>query len=111
MSATFALGATEAFVDVDIVEDFFLEEDEQFTAELSIPGSAPDNIQVGDNSEATVTIEDNEQEVFVNFNPVAYNFSEAGDAILTLEASSPAQVQYVVYVDTRNGTAFSKGHT
>lgn len=108
MSVTFAVGATEAFIEVDIVEDFFFEGDEQFTAELSIPSSAPDNVQVGANSEATVTIEDNEREILVNFNPVVYNISEAGDAILTLEASSPAEVQYEVYVDTRDGTALCK---
>ena len=103
--ATFPAGATEAFVNVDIIDNFFPEEDEQFKA--SISGiSIPDSVQVGANSEATVTILDNEPEIFVSFSPVVYNYSEAdGVATLTLVASTPAQVDYDVYVDTRDGTA------
>ena len=105
MIATFPAGATEAFVNVDIIDNVFPEEDEQFKA--SISGiSIPDSVQVGANSEATVTILDNEPEIFVSFSPVVYNYSEAdGVATLTLVASTPAQVDYDVYVDTRDGTA------
>ena len=107
--AAFAEGATEVFVEVDIIDDFFLERDEQFKARISIPGSAPDTVQVGANNEATVTIVDNEQEISVSFNPVVYNYNEAdGVATLTLVASAPVEVDYEVYVDTRDGTALCK---
>ena len=107
--ATFAAGATEAFADVGIVDNFLLEDDEQFFARISSLGSPPDTVQVGANNEATVTIVDNEPEISVSFNPVAYNYSEAdGVATLILVASAPAQVDYEVYVDTRDGTALCK---
>ena len=109
MIATLAAGATETFIEVEIVDDFFFEDDEQFNVRISISGNLPDTVQVGANNESTVTIVDNEQEISISFSPVAYNYSEAdGVANLTLVASAPAQVDYEVYVDTRDGTALCK---
>ena len=112
MIATLAAGSTETFIKIYIFEDFLLEGDEHFKASISgisISGSPSDTVQVGANDEATVTIVDNEPEISVSFNPVVYNYSEAdGVATLTLVASEPAQVDYEVYVDTRDGTALCK---
>ena len=109
MMATIAAGTKEAFVEVEIIKGLFLEENEQFKASILgifIPGGPSGSVQVGANSEATVTILDNEPEISVSFSPVVYNYSEAdGVATLTLVASTPAQVDYDVYVDTRDGTA------
>ena len=99
-----------SYILVDITDDAFLEGTEYFNAQLSVPQVAGSyGVRAGDDSEATVNILDDEEEVFINFSPVEYSYSEGdGNAILTLEATSAISEDYVVIVNTSDGSAIGK---
>ena len=105
--ATFLEGESSASVKVPIVDDDLFEGDEDFQASLSVSGSPPGlTVSVGERSMATVTIEDNEEKVYVNFSPVEYNVTEgAGRVNISLVASAPLTQGYMVEVTTVDGTA------
>ena len=105
--ATFFEGESSASVKVPIIDDDLFEGDEDFQASLSVSGSPPGlTVSVGERSMATVTIEDNEEVVYVNFAPVEYYINEgAGEVYIFLVASAPLLQGYTVEVTTLNGTA------
>ena len=91
---------------VPITDDQLQEGDETFTAQLQIPSNVPDTVVPEENAVAQVVIEDDEEVITINFNPVRYEVSEDGlNVELTLVASRPSPVPYSITVNTINGTA------
>ena len=106
----FPAGEVVAYVVVDIMDDVLLEGTEYFSAELTIPDVAAGyGVKAGSNSEATVNILDDEEEILINFAPVEYSYNEGdGEAILTLVASGVLSTEYSVQVTTSDGSATGK---
>ena len=103
----FAAGETTATVCIPIIDDVeFGEGTECFVAFINdTESSVAKRVQIGEDDEATINIRDNE-EIFVDFDPVTYNVSEGdGFAILTVKASAPSSKPYTVMVDTEDGSA------
>ena len=93
---------------IPIVNDGLPEPDEIFTATLIVPEdseAAQLGIRPGEDSEATVTITDDDKKI-INFNPTEYSVSEDGtNAILMLMLNAPAEENCTVQVLTIDGTA------
>ena len=100
---TFQPGHSKEELHIPIINDTQPEEDETFSAAI-IPGSG---VLAGEDRLASVTILD--YAVFVNFSPAEYTYNEGdGNAILTLEATSAISEDYVVIVNTSDGSAIGK---
>ena len=85
--------------------DNIIENEEDFTAVLSVPAGLP-RVFEGTPSEATITILDQTAaEVF--FDPATYNVTEGqpADLILRLTRDVDPSVTIIVRVQTRNGSA------
>ena len=95
-----------AMLFVPIEDDFFLEEDEDFEAEIIIPDDAGDKgVMKGPNDSADVTILDSPP-IEVNFSPTSYEVNEEdGTATLIIVADKPSSEPYTVNVVTSDGTA------
>ena len=61
-SVTFHTGVTRAWCVVDIIDDNLVEGTEHFTVTIN-PSSLSNNVTIGDPSQATVTIHDNDCEL------------------------------------------------
>ena len=108
-TATFPAGSNMSSVSVPIVDDQLQEDNETFTAQLQIPSDIQDSVVGGANTNAQVTIKDNEADIVVNFNPAQYEVSEDGTSVtLTLVASRPSTVPYFITVKTADGIATCK---
>ena len=85
--------------------DNIIENDEDFTAVLSVPAGLP-HVFKGTPSEATVTILD-QTTAEVYFDPATYNVTEGqpADLILRLTRDVDPSVTIIVRVQTRDGTA------
>ena len=82
-----------------------MEGSESFTATISTANTGFASVSAGDDDTATVNIVDNDG-VIVQFNPTQYSVTEGdGEVELTLVASAAASFNYVVKVDTVDGTA------
>ena len=105
--ATFAAGASSATIQVPIVDDNQIEGNEDFRASLSVPaGIEGITVSVGDKDMATVTIVDDEEEIFVQFDPVNYEVLEDSGAFnLSLVASAPLSQGYMVVINMIDGNA------
>ena len=93
------------------MNDEILESKEEFTATIKIPEEAAQlGVTTGDDSEATVTITDDDSKI-VNFNPTEYSVSEDGTyVILMLMLNAPAGEDCTIQVETSDGTAEGKLH-
>ena len=94
---------------IPIIDDkVFGEGTENFVAFINATeSSVAKRVQIGEDK-AMVNIRDNE-EIFIDFDPVTYNVSEGdGFAILTVKASAPSSKSYTVMVDTEDGSAFGE---
>ena len=94
---------------IPIIDDkVFGEGTENFVAFINATeSSVAKRVQIGEDK-AMVNIRDNE-EIFIDFDPVTYNVSESdGFAILTVKASAPSSKSYTVMVDTEDGSAFGE---
>ena len=108
-TATFPAGSDTSSVSVPIIDDQLQEDDETFTAQLQIPSDIQDSVVGGANTNAEVTIKDNEADIVVNFNPAQYEVSEDGTSVtVTLVASRNSTVPYSINVITADGTATCK---
>ena len=85
--------------------DSIIENDEDFTAVLSVPAGLP-RVFEGTPSEATVTILD-QTTAEVYFDPATYNVTEGQPADLTLRLTRDVDpsVTIIVMVQTRDGSA------
>ena len=82
-----------------------MEGPESFTATISTANTRFASVSAGDDDTATINIVDDDG-VFVQFNPIQYSVNEGdGEVELTLVASAAASFNYVVKVDTVDGTA------
>ena len=108
-NVTFAQGSSEAELYIPIVNDGILEPEESFTATLSVPEEAAQlGVKPGNDSEATVTITDDDSKI-VNFSPTEYSVTEDGSsAVLMLMLNAPAGEDCTVQVETSDGTAEGK---
>ena len=107
---TFTSGSTSSNVLVPISDDSVNEDAENFTATLITPEKL-EGVSIGDDGTAIVDILDDD-EIFVNFNPITYSVSEDGNEIvLILEANVPSDTLYTITVQTRNGSAESELYT
>ena len=79
---------------------------------LTIPESAAEiGVEVGEDNEATATINDDDAKIIIDFDPVSYTVNEDdGFAILTVKASAPSSTPYTVMVDTQDGSAVGECH-
>ena len=79
---------------------------------LTIPESAAEiGVEVGEDNEATATINDDDAKIIIDFDPVSYTVNEDdGFAILTVKASAPSSTPYTVMVDTEDGSAVGECH-
>ena len=94
-------------IDIPILNDFFLENSENFFVTLSQPSS---NGMVGTPSSALVTINDDDSATTVRFSPTNYSVNEAAPArqvVLTVTAQRSGDPNTTVRVEyrTRPGTA------
>ena len=107
---TFKAGETEVQINITIMDDDIFEGDEVFFCDITLPMATSDRgIMLGNDTEATTTILDDETGIQVNFAPTTYSVREnAGNVTLILVASGPASVPYTVNVDTRDGSATCK---
>ena len=102
---TFTEGSSKAELHIPIIDDDILEPDETFTAIVIIPDSA-DGVEAGDDSEATVTIANDDEEIVVSLDPEDYTVNENdGFAVITVKASKPSSEKYTVMINTQDGTA------
>ena len=85
--------------------DYIIENDEDFTAMLSVPAGLP-SVFEGTPSEATVTILD-QTTAEVYFDPATYNVTEGqpADLILRLTRDVGPSVTIIVMVQTMDGSA------
>ena len=79
---------------------------------LTIPESAAEiGAEVGEDDETTVTINDDDAKIIIDFDQVFYTVNENdGLAILTVKASAPSSTPYTVMVDTEDGSAVGECH-
>ncbi len=104
--ATFLAGETTTSVSISITDDTTAELIEDFSAVLTIPGTATSQgITKGAADTANISIVDDDA-VEVDFNPSRYSVNE-GDGVvkLTLNADKPASFEYTVQVETQDSTA------
>ena len=110
LTATFEEGESRTSVCIPIVNDSFFEGDEVFRASLSVPDNTTGvSVVAGQRRETSVTIEDDEEEVFVDFSPTNYTCREEdGICCLTVVASANVIKDYNVTVTTSDGSALSE---
>ena len=80
---------------------------------LTIPESAAEiGVEVGEDNEATATINDDDAKIIIDFDQVFYTVNENDGliAILTVKASAPSSTPYTVMVDTQDGSAVGECH-
>ena len=101
-----------SYILVNITDDAFLEVTEFFNAQLSILQVASSyGVWAGNDDVATVYILDDEEVVVICFSPIQYIVCEDdGFVILTLVATRPVLVDYVVSVTTSERSATGKMH-
>ena len=111
-NVTFVEGSSQAELRIPIIDNNQYETEEEFTATLTIPESAAEiGVEAGEDDEATVTINDNDEQIVIDFDPVSYTVNEDdGFAILTVKASAPSSTPYTVMVDTQDGSAVGEYH-
>ena len=111
-NVTFVEGSSQGELRIPIIDNDQYETEEEFTATLTIPESAAEiGVEAGEDDEATVTINDNDEQIVIDFDPVSYTVNEDdGFAILTVKASKSSSTPYTVMVDTQDGSAVGECH-
>ena len=104
-NVTFFPGASKANLFIPIIDDDIEEPDENFMAMLMIPEPA-ECVEAGEDSKATVTIRNDDEEIVVSLDPEDYTVNETdGFAVITVKASRPSSKKYTVMINTQDGTA------
>ena len=111
-NVTFVEGSSQGELRIPIIDNDQFESEEEFTATLTIPESAAEiGVEAGEDDEATVTINDNDEQIVIDFDPVSYTVNEDDEfAILTVKASAPSSTPYTVVVNTQDGSAVGECH-
>ena len=94
-------GGNIAGVNITIQDDELVEGSEYFALKLSVPPSSFSlGVSAGPRDNATVTVVDNDQ-LEICFESNVYSIREdGGEMTITLRANRPAEIDYVVLVDT-----------